>query len=473
VWNKQPLVNGKPPLQSDCPGTQEALRECSAARQASVVRIRVGSNTSILGLGNDAKIINGTLLIGSPGAAASSTCTSSAGAGGAGGAVAGGAGGAAAGGAAAGGAAAGGAAGAAGSSTGGTAGASGGGGTTSTPPPGADNVVVRNITFQDAFDFFPQWTPTDSYTAPPAAAVASALDPKCQATYDATTDNGPHQCRGGRWNSEYDNISIMNATHVWVDHCTFNDGSREDHLYPSVWEAPYVGHDFIVEHHDGLVDVTLASDFVTLSYNEFQNHDKTNLLGGSDKATREFGFGALSVTLHHNYWENAGQRLPRVRFGRVHSYNNYVTGQLLPKVVTASDLAKVPSDNPVTYAMGIGYLAKLYSEANVFEITAFPGDPPADQSAAYFLWHKASPTSGTGLDVNEKTYFFDAGSTLNGAATDLFAHAQAAAAAANPPKPALVSTDSVWKPASSYSYTAVPAAEVKAQVLAKAGAGKL
>lgn len=123
--------------------------------------------------------------------------------------------------------------------------------------------------------------------------------------------------------------------------------------------------------------------------------------------------------------------------------------------------------------MGIGYLAKLYSESNVFEIEAHPGDPMVDESAAYYLWHKAAPTTGAGLDVNERTYFFDSGSLLNGQTVNLLAHAQAAALASTPPKPDLLSTDTVWKPSTSYTYEVQPASEVKASVMANAGAGKL
>lgn len=114
-----------------------------------------------------------------------------------------------------------------------------------------DNVIIRNIAFEDAFDYFPAWTPTDSYVTPPTGANPASLYPRCQATIDAAGDLGPHQCPGDRWNSENDNISVANATHVWIDHCTSSDGAREDHLVPSVWQALYVGHDYQIEHGPG------------------------------------------------------------------------------------------------------------------------------------------------------------------------------------------------------------------------------
>ena len=47
--------------------------------------------------------------------------------------------------------------------------------------------------------------------------------------FDPATDSGPHKCptrRGGRWTAEYDNISVMNAERVWIDHNTFSDDPR-------------------------------------------------------------------------------------------------------------------------------------------------------------------------------------------------------------------------------------------------------
>ena len=59
---------------------------------------------------------------------------------------------------------------------------------------------------------------------------------------------------------------------------------------------------------------------MTVSWCRFSRHDKTMLIGGSDRHVDDEGH--LRVTLHHNLWEDCAERTPRVRFGRVHVANN-------------------------------------------------------------------------------------------------------------------------------------------------------
>ncbi len=106
-----------------------------------------------------------------------------------------------------------------------------------------------------------------------------------------------------------DGVQIHYAHHVWVDHCLIQDAS------------------------DGNLDVVHGSDFVTVSFNKFQytaaapaaDHRFSSLIGhsDSDSAVAE-DTGHLKVTFHHNWWaDNVIERMPRVRFGDVHVFNNY------------------------------------------------------------------------------------------------------------------------------------------------------
>lgn len=179
---------------------------------------------------------------------------------------------------------------------------------------GASNVIVRNIEHQDARDCFPVWSPTDG---------------------DA-----------GNWNSAYDNIWIRNSNHVWVDHNTFTDADNPDSGQPLYFGRPY-------QVHDGETDITNGSNYVTVSYNRYGHHDKTMLIGSTN--TPGVDVGALKVTLHHNVFDAAGQRLPRVRFGQVDVYNN---------------LYRVPDADGFSYAWGVGVQSAIYAENNFFELAA-------------------------------------------------------------------------------------------------------
>jgi len=395
VWNADPAnwdaARNRPKAPS---GAQEDARQRSASNQARITTLPIGSNTSLLGVGHDPRIVNGmTQVI------------------------------------------------------------------------GVSNVVIRNIRFEDAFDHFPAWDPTDSF------ALNTAV-PGCQAGFiDAA--HGPQRCPGGRWNSNYDLVQVRDSTYVWVDHNDFNDGDREDWRFPSVFAAPHVGLDYHVQHHDGAVDVVNTSNFVTLSHNRFQNHDKTLLLGGSNTATPANGWGALSITVAYNEFKNIGQRMPRVRFGKVHVFNNFLSGKIgyLGALAPTSTEVKVPH-NRFLYGMGIGNLAKLYIENNVFDIQDAPDAPgtgqAVDASVTFFAFHGADQT----IDgVLETTYFYDAGSQLNGKPVDIAAAAAVASVAAGKPVPQ--STPAVWSPSNDYSYRLVPTRDVKHFVKANAGAGIL
>jgi pectate lyase len=101
-----------------------------------------------------------------------------------------------------------------------------------------------------------------------------------------------------------DGITIINgARNIWVDHCTFFDCS------------------------DGQLDITQQADFVTVSWCKFNyttnsGHNFSMLIGSSDGSTGDRG--KLNISLHHNWWSTlAIERMPRVRFGDVHVFNNY------------------------------------------------------------------------------------------------------------------------------------------------------
>ena len=252
------------------------------------------------------------------------------------------------------------------------------------------DIIIRNLHISDAYDHFPAW------------------DPK---------DNGH-----GEWNADYDNITLRQAERVWVDHCTLDDGQRPDAAEPLLLGRP-------MQRHDGLLDMTRASSHITVSWTHFRHHDKTSLVGGSDRHTDDEG--RLKVTYHHNLWEQTKARSPRVRFGQVHLYNN---------------LYLVHQAKGFEYSIGLGFRSAVYSQHNAWQV---PADVP----------------SGRLLMPYRGDAFEDHGSTVNGRSVDLRAVLSATHGAVT------LQPTAGWRPEPGPDID--PADQVAARVRAGAGAGRL
>ncbi|POX46331.1 pectate lyase [Streptomyces sp. Ru71] len=192
-----------------------------------------------------------------------------------------------------------------------------------------------------------------------------------------------------------DGITVQASTKVWIDHNSF--AADRDHDK---------------DHYDGLLDVNHGSDHVTVSWNAFKDHFKGSLVGHSDNNADE-DTGHLRVTYHHNWFSNVYSRIPSLRFGTGHFYDNYVVG----------------AETAVHSRMG----AQMLVENNVFRST------------------KVAVTTSRDSDVDG--YANLRGNDLGGAATEV----SRVGTFTSPP----------------YGYTAEPASFVVASVTSGAGAGKL
>lgn len=251
---------------------------------------------------------------------------------------------------------------------------------------GVSQVIVRNLKIVAPCDVAPVWDPTDGAT--------------------------------GSWNAAFDAISVAGASHVWIDRNTFTDVPVTDDTLPIENGKPR-------QCHDGALDITNASDYVTVSYNVFDQHDKTILIGSSDTATGDTG--RLRVSFSNNVFSAITQRAPRVRFGQVHLFNNYHVGTKTAPVYAHS------------YSVGVGRAAQIRSNNNVYAVTGAVG----------------CDSIVTTLSADASSGYVDSGSVLNGAALGACS------------APANVS----WTVP--YPFTPRPAVLVKANALAQAGAGKL
>ncbi|MCB9279955.1 MAG: T9SS type A sorting domain-containing protein [Lewinellaceae bacterium] len=182
-------------------------------------------------------------------------------------------------------------------------------------------------------------------------------------TYDGDWDGKTHST---------DAITVYGASRVWIDHCWLRTSA------------------------DGLLDVRSngaanLGDLVTISWTRFSDHNKVMLFGASDDNTWDRDH--LRITLHHCWFDGTldkgvNQRMPRVRYGDVHVFNNYYE-----KVGSYCIAARIESDvvvennyfrnlkNPFQIDdVGLGLEdPDLVATGNVFEYTT--GDHQTNGSA--------------------------------------------------------------------------------------------
>ncbi|MEV8306483.1 pectinesterase family protein [Streptomyces flavidovirens] len=124
--------------------------------------------------------------------------------------------------------------------------------------PGTSNVIIRNLTIRDSY-------------------VEGDWDGK-------TTD--------------FDAIQMDSADHVWIDH------NRLTHM------------------GDGLLDIRKDSQYITVSYNQFDNHNKALGIGWTENVTTQ-------ITIDHNWFSGTKQRNPSAdNCAYAHLYNNYLSAQV-------------------------------------------------------------------------------------------------------------------------------------------------
>jgi pectate lyase len=233
---------------------------------------------------------------------------------------------------------------------------------------GSSNVIIRNIKIVGY------------------AVGNCALDP----SYDSSVG-----CSSGN-----DAITVEQGTHIWFDHDDISDGT------------------------DGNLDITLAADYVTVSWTKFHytartdnsgsdstgasGHRFSDLVGGADNSSGDVG--KLNVTWHHDWWaDNVVERQPRVRYGKNHIFNSLYTS------------------SAANYCIRAGMDAQILVENSAFVGVKSPQafNSSADQQTSYItananLYSGTSGTESTGgggtaFTKPPYTYTMDAASSVQSA----------------------------------------------------------
>ncbi|MER5737173.1 MULTISPECIES: pectinesterase family protein [unclassified Streptomyces] len=123
--------------------------------------------------------------------------------------------------------------------------------------PGTHNVIIRNLTIRD------------------------------------TAVEGDWDCK----NTDYDGIQMDSVHHVWIDHNRFS------------------------RICDGQLDIRKDSEYVTVSYNRFEDNNKTFGIGWTPNVRTQ-------ITIDHNLFAHTKQRNPSAdNVAYAHLYNNHLTAQ--------------------------------------------------------------------------------------------------------------------------------------------------
>lgn len=161
-----------------------------------------------------------------------------------------------------------------------------------------------------------------------------------------------------------DNISINGGKHIWIDHCEFYS-QLAPALCKDFSNSSESGVDGVVDqydykdYYDGQIDISDAAQWITISHCSFHDHWKSLLWGDSDTDTTD---SALRITLHHNYFKDIHSRMPKIRYGKAHIYNNYFQG-LADSTSKGIDVSFSPATVLVQGNYFNGFNTPLYSMA--------------------------------------------------------------------------------------------------------------
>ncbi len=124
--------------------------------------------------------------------------------------------------------------------------------------PGTHNVIIRNLTIRDSY---------------------------VEGDWDGKTN-------------DFDAIQMDSVHHVWID------------------------HNRLTRMGDGLLDIRKDSEYITVSYNRFENHNKALGIGWTDNVRTR-------ITIDHNWFAGTKQRNPSAdNCAYAHLYNNYLSAQV-------------------------------------------------------------------------------------------------------------------------------------------------
>lgn len=122
-------------------------------------------------------------------------------------------------------------------------------------------------------------------------------------------------------------ISGATATNIILRNLTLKTENRDPLLIQSEAKNVWVDHCSFVHGVDELISMKDGADYITISWCRFSfesegDHNLAALIGSTNDHPVDEGH--LNITWHHNWFaDRVHGRMPRVRYGKNHVFNNY------------------------------------------------------------------------------------------------------------------------------------------------------
>jgi pectate lyase len=177
-------------------------------------------------------------------------------------------------------------------------------------------------------------------------------------------------------NGAIDAIHIEGSHQIWIDHCDLSSNGG----------SPDAGASY-----DDLVGITDKSDFVTISWTHYHDHQDSGIIGRSDSSDAAAeDIDKNHVTYDHDLFTNL-RTGPRTRFGTIHVLNTYFD-HVANYAIAATDGAHVLIEGSVFYNVA----PPVQPNANFGPVTTIL-DSPATAGSVDLVGNLTDATDGSNV----------------------------------------------------------------------------